>query len=86
MAPPDEEAEAEWARMQGLGGALQRRRFVATAAGTAILAVGFVGSVIVYLLWPADRVPIVVLGAPIGLLLPVAWGVRSKLWPKGQFR
>jgi hypothetical protein len=82
----DGDAKAEWARMQGLGGALQKRRTIATLAGTAVLAAGFLGSVVIFLFWPFDRVPIVALGAPIALMLPVAWGVRSKLWPKGQFR
>ena len=72
--------------MQGLGGALQKRRMIATLAGTAVLGLGFAASVAMFFFWPYDRVPGIVLGVPITVMLPVAWAVRSKLWPKGQFR
>jgi hypothetical protein len=82
----DLDAKAEWARMQGLGGALSRRRTVATVAGTAVLALGFVGTLLMYVVWPFDRIPIAILVVPTGVMMPIAWAVRSRLWPKGQFR
>jgi hypothetical protein len=82
----DREAQAEWARMQGLGGALQRRRLLATLASSAVLGVGFLGSVFLFFFWPYERVPIVALGVPIAVMLPLAWAVRTKLWTRGQFR
>ncbi len=85
-APDNKDAEAEWARMQGLGGVLRKQRMIATVASTAVMSVGFAGSILVFLFWPYERMPVVALGVPIGVMLPLAWAVRSKLWPKGQFR
>jgi hypothetical protein len=88
MQPNANEQQAlanEWERMQGMGRRLQRKRFVATMAGVAVVLGGFVASVLLYLLWPMQRIPIVLLAGPIVVSLAFGWTVRNKLWPKGQF-
>jgi hypothetical protein len=86
------DAEAEWARMQGLGSALRKKRFVATAAGMAVLSLGFVVSGLLFFLLSSGgyeangRGTLYILVTPVAVMLPVAWKVRSRLWPTGQFR
>ena len=75
----------EWARMQGMGRRLQKARMIATLAGMGIVFGGFVVSAIVYFAWPANRIPIWILALPVVFAISVGWGVRNKLWPKGQF-
>jgi hypothetical protein len=43
------------------------------------------GSVVLYLVWPFDKIAVWMLAAPIALSLAAGWAVRAKLWPKGQF-
>lgn len=90
MQPLDktEEAQlkAEWAKMQGFGAGLQRQRLVATLASMGVAGAGFVGTIVLYVVWPFDKIPVMLLIAPFALSLGPAWAVRNKLWPKGQFR
>jgi hypothetical protein len=76
----------EWARAQGFGRALARRRMVATLASLVVTtALVFGGYAALWLLWPFDKIPVVYLGLPWIPALPVGWLVRQKLWPRGQF-
>ncbi len=76
----------EWARAQGFGRSLARKRLVATLASMAacfgLLVVCYAA---LLLLWPFDRIPVLYLAAPWLAALPVGWVVRQKLWPRGQF-
>jgi hypothetical protein len=76
----------EWQRAQGMGKRLARERFVATLAGMGPIAAGFGLAVALWWLWPLQKIPIVVLGLPVAVSLPIGWWVRNKLWPGGQFR
>jgi hypothetical protein len=85
---PDEaeKLKSEWARAQGFGRALGRKRMVATLA--SMMATGvvvLVGYVVLFVLWPFDKIPVLYLGLPWLPALPLGWFVRNKLWPKGQF-
>ena len=84
---PQEEAalKNEWERMQGMGRRLQKQRMIATLAGTGIAFVGLLGSVLVWLLWPLHKIPIVILVLPFAVGLGVGATVRTKLRPKSQF-
>lgn len=79
---PDEKArlQAEWAKMQGLGSALARRRMIATGAGVAVAAPFCATGIFVMLF--------ISLFVGVGLFvvgLPLGWMVRNWLYPKGQF-
>lgn len=85
MSNEDKALADEWARMQGVGRGLAKQRAVATIASTAVASLGFLGALVLYLLWPFDRIPIYFLLAPIAGGVAAGLAVRKKLWPKGQF-
>lgn len=71
--------------MQSVGRELTRQRAIATAAGMAIVALGFGVAVLLWVVWPFARIPIWLLAAPVAVSIGVAWPVRNRLWPRGQF-
>jgi len=81
----DDEAKAEWARMQGMGATLARQRMVATVAGSAVVALGFLAAVLLWLFWPLQKIPILFLAAPVAVSIGIGGIVRMKLSPKSQF-
>jgi putative exporter of polyketide antibiotics len=72
MRTDEEQLKAEWARAQGMGRSLALRRAVATLAGVGVAA----GVVAIGLL---------VFSPALLAALPLGWGVRKVLWPRGQF-
>jgi hypothetical protein len=84
-ASDDKALKDEWARMQGMGRRLQRARTIATLAGMGVVFGGFIASALLYLFWPLEKIPVVFLAGPIVVSIAIGWGVRNKLWPKGQF-
>ena len=89
MDPAPDEASRlkdEWARAQGFGRALARRRLIATLASMVVCgAVALVGYVALLVAWPFDKIPVLYLAGPWLAALPLGWWVRQKLWPRGQF-
>ena len=78
--------KTEWARAQGMGRSLGRRRTVATLASVVVTALTVVfGYAALWVLWPFDKIPVVYLALPWLPALPLGWFVRQKLWPRGQF-
>lgn len=78
--------KAEWERAQGMGRRLARERLTATLAGMGVVSLGVGLSVLLWWIWPLRRIPIALLVLPAAAGLPVAWWLRNKLWPGGQFR
>lgn len=72
MRTDEEKLKAEWARAQGMGRSLALRRAVATLAGVGVAA----GVVAISLL---------VFSPALLAALPLGWGARKMLWPRGQF-
>jgi hypothetical protein len=84
----DEKAKlkAEWARAQGTGRVLGRKRFVATAASMLVtfgIVAAAYAAMVFYL--SLDQIPVVSFALPWALALPVGWFVRRKLLPRSQF-
>jgi hypothetical protein len=78
----DAQAKAEWEKMKGVGKHLARKRFIATAAGMAVTALGFIAAGALLALGTTEKE---ILVAPVGLALAGGWAVRRRLWPRGQF-
>jgi hypothetical protein len=86
MGDEAEQLKAEWAKAQGFGRALARRRMIATLASMAATGAIVVGGYVALLvLWPFDKIPLLYLSLPWIPALPFGWFIRNKLWPKGQF-
>lgn len=75
----------EWARAQGMGRRLQKQRMIATLAGMAVVFGGFLAAILLYVMWPLHKIPVMLLIAPIAASIGLGWTLRNKLWPKGQF-
>lgn len=79
-----DELQNEWARMNRAGGAVRRKKMIASLASIAVtFVVLIVGYVVLLGLYPFDRIPVVALALPWFPALPAGWFVRRKLTPSG---
>jgi hypothetical protein len=79
-----EDLQQEWARANRAGRGASARKSVATLASVAVtVSIVIVGYVLLFVLWPFDRIPVVFLATPWLPALPAGWWVRNRLWPAG---
>ena len=84
MVQTDEELRAEWARASRSGQAVKRKKALATLASVAVtLPILGLGYLVFFLVWPFERVPVVLLAIPWAPALAAGWWVRGRLWPRG---
>jgi hypothetical protein len=85
MGNSEEDAlKAEWSRANAGGRGYARKKLVATLASVGATAVAtVVGYVVLYAIWPFDRIPILFLSLPWVPALPLGLIIRQKLWPRG---
>ena len=83
-ATEDEALKSEWSRAQSAGRWATRKKLVATVVSVSVTAIVVVlGYVLLYALWPFDRIPVLFLAIPWLPALPIGFVIRQKLWPRG---